>query len=107
VYVLAGSAPVPGFISALSGPLNHYGYWAIFALVTLEDFGVPVPGEAVLIAAAIYAGHQQLNVVAVGVIAVAAAILGDNIGFAIGRFGGRTLALRLGHYVFLTEERLD
>ena len=89
--ILAGSPPMPGFLSALSGPLNHYGYWAILVLVLLEDFGVPVPGETVLIAAAIYAGHQELNVVAVGVIAFAAAVTGDNIGFAIGHFGGRTL----------------
>jgi membrane protein DedA with SNARE-associated domain len=107
VHILAGSPPEPGFLSALSGPLNHYGYWAILALVMLEDFGIPVPGETVLIAAAIYAGHQQLNVVAVGVIAFAAAVTGDNIGFAIGHFGGRALAVRWGRYIFLTEERLD
>jgi membrane protein DedA with SNARE-associated domain len=76
-------------------------------LVLLEDFGIPVPGETVLIAAAIYAGHQELNVVAVGLIAFAAAVTGDNIGFAIGHFGGRTLALRWGRYIFLTGERLD
>jgi membrane protein DedA with SNARE-associated domain len=97
---------MPGFLNALAGPLNHYGYWLVFALITLEDFGVPVPGETVLIAAAIYAGHQQLNVVAVGVVAFVAAVVGDNIGFAIGHFGGRALALRWGRYVFLTEERL-
>jgi membrane protein DedA with SNARE-associated domain len=98
---------MPGFLNALSGPLSHYGYWLILALVTLEDFGVPVPGETVIIAASIFAGHQQLNVVAVGVIAFVAAVIGDNIGFAIGHFGGRALAVRWGRYVFLTEERLD
>src|ERR1700727_1096980 len=103
---LAGPPPMPGFLNALSGPLNHYGYWAILALVTLEDFGIPVPGETILIAAAIYAGHQQLNVLAVGVVGFVAAIIGDNIGFAIGHFGGRALALKWGKYVFLTEERL-
>ncbi len=107
MHVLAGSPPLPGFLNALSGPLNHYGYWAVLALVLLEDFGIPVPGETVLIAAAIYAGHGQLNVVAVGVIAFAAAVTGDNIGFAIGHFGGRNLALRWGRYIFLTGERLD
>jgi membrane protein DedA with SNARE-associated domain len=75
--------------------------------VLLEDFGVPVPGETILIAASIYAGAGRLNVVAVGVIAFVAAVIGDNIGFAIGHFGGRALALRWGKYVFLTEERLD
>jgi membrane protein DedA with SNARE-associated domain len=98
---------MPGFLNALSGPLNHYGYLAVFALVMLEDFGIPVPGETILIAAAVYAGHQQLNIVAVGLIGFIAAVIGDNIGFAIGHFGGRAAALRWGKYVFLTEERLN
>jgi membrane protein DedA with SNARE-associated domain len=99
--------PLPGFLNALSGTLQHYGLWAIALLITLEDFGVPVPGETILIAGAIYAGAGRLNIVALGVVAFVAAVTGDNIGFAIGHFGGRTLALRFGKYVFLTEERLD
>jgi membrane protein DedA with SNARE-associated domain len=100
-------APLPGFLNTLAGPLNHYGYWLILLLVLLEDFGVPVPGETVMIAGAVYAGHGQLNVVAVGVIAFVAAVAGDNIGFAIGHFGGRALVLRFGRYVRVTAERLD
>ena len=99
--------PLPGFLNALSGTLQHYGLWAIGLLITLEDFGVPVPGETILIAGAIYAGAGRLNIVALGVVAFVAAVTGDNIGFAIGHFGGRALALRFGRYVFLTEERLD
>jgi membrane protein DedA with SNARE-associated domain len=106
MHVLAVSPTMPGFLNALSGPLNHFGYLAVFFLVLVEDFGIPVPGETILIAAAIYAGHQQLNVVAVGLVGFVAAVIGDNIGFAIGHFGGRALALRWGKYVFLTEERL-
>jgi membrane protein DedA with SNARE-associated domain len=103
----ASPPPLPGFLHALESPLQHYGLWAILVLVLLEDFGVPVPGETILIAGSVYAGAGSLNVVAVGVIAFVAAVLGDNIGFAIGHFGGRALALRWGKYVFLTEERLD
>jgi membrane protein DedA with SNARE-associated domain len=99
--------PLPGFLNALSGILQQYGLWAIGLLITLEDFGVPVPGETILIAGAIYAGAGRLNIVALGVVAFVAAVTGDNIGFAIGHFGGRALALRFGKYVFLTEERLD
>jgi len=99
--------PLPGFLNALSSPLQHYGLWVIFLLIMLEDFGIPVPGETILIAGAIYAGAGRLNIVAVGIVGFIAAILGDNIGFAIGHFGGRALALRWGKYVFLTEERLD
>src|SRR5262249_7887306 len=50
---------------------------------------------------------DRLNIVVVGVIAVLAAVAGDNIGYAIGRFGGHALALRYGKYVLLTRERLD
>jgi membrane protein DedA with SNARE-associated domain len=99
--------PLPGFLNSLAGPLDHYGLWAVLLFVLIEDFGIPVPGETVLIAASVYAGAGRLNVVAVGVVGFAAAVIGDNIGFAIGHFGGRAVALRWGRYVFLTEERLD
>ena len=103
-----GSQPeLPGFLNSLSGPLGHYGLWAIALLVLVEDFGIPVPGETVLIAGAIYAGSGRLNVVAVGLVGFAAAVFGDNIGYAIGRFGGRSLVERWGKYVFITPERLD
>jgi membrane protein DedA with SNARE-associated domain len=108
VLAAAASAPpkLPGFLSALSSPLQHYGLWAVILLVFLEDFGIPVPGETVLIAGAVYAGSGGLNIVAVGLTGFAAAIVGDNVGYAIGRYGGRALVARWGRYVFLTEERL-
>ena len=103
-----GTAPaLPGFLNSLAGPLNHYGLWAVLLFVLIEDFGIPVPGETILIAASVYAGTGRLNVVAVAAVGFIAAVTGDNIGFAIGHFGGRALALRWGRYVFLTEERLD
>jgi membrane protein DedA with SNARE-associated domain len=98
---------LPGIFGTIEPILNHYGYLAVAFLVTVEDFGIPVPGETVLIAAALYAGAGRMNVVAVGIIGFLAAVIGDNIGFAIGHFGGRALALRFGRYVFLTSERLD
>ena len=103
------SQPVqlPGFLAALAPLLDHWGYLAVGFLIFIEDFGVPSPGETVLIAASVYAGAGRLNIVAVGVIGFAAAVLGDNLGYAIGRLGGRTLVLRFGRYVLLTPERLD
>lgn len=98
---------LPGFLNSLAGPLEHYGLWAILLLVLIEDFGIPVPGETVLIAGAIFAGSGQLNIVAVGVVGFCAAVVGDNIGYGIGRFGGRRIVDRWGKYVFLTPERLD
>jgi hypothetical protein len=64
--------------------LQHYGLWAIGLLIMLEDFGIPVPGETILIAGPIYAGAGRLHIVAVGVVGFIAAIIGENIGFAIG-----------------------
>ena len=104
---VANPPPLPGFLAALAGPLEQYGLWAIFVLVLLEDFGIPVPGETVLIAGAVYAGSGRLNIVAVGVVGFVAAVLGDNIGYAIGRFGGHAVVLRWGRYVGMTAERLD
>lgn len=99
--------PLPGVLASLTPLLNHHGYLAIGGLVLLEDFGIPVPGETVLIAGAVYAGAGRLNIVVVGLVAFAAAVIGDNIGYLIGRLGGRALVLRWGKYVLLTAERLD
>lgn len=101
------SSPLPGFLAHLAPVLDHYGYLAVGGLIMLEDFGIPVPGETILIAAAVYAGAGRLSIVTVGLVAVLAAVIGDNIGYAIGRFGGRALVLRYGRYVMLTSERLD
>jgi membrane protein DedA with SNARE-associated domain len=104
---LMSASPLPGFLASLAPILDHYGYLAVGGLITLEDFGVPSPGETVLVAGAVYAGTGRLNIVAVGVVAMLAAVVGDNIGYAIGYFGGHALVLRFGKYVFLTSERLD
>lgn len=104
---MSGSPHLPGIFGSLAPVLDHYGYGAVAAFIFLEDFGVPVPGETILIAAAVYAGAGKLNIVLLGIVAVLAAVAGDNVGFAIGHFGGRRLVLRWGRYVFLTKERVD
>jgi membrane protein DedA with SNARE-associated domain len=101
------STHLPGVLHALEPTLNHYGYLAIFGLVLLEDFGIPVPGETVLILGAVYAGTGRLNILLVALLGFIGAVIGDNIGFAIGHFGGRRLVERWGRYVFITPERLD
>jgi membrane protein DedA with SNARE-associated domain len=98
---------LPGVLHGLEPTLNHFGYLAVVGLVLIEDFGVPVPGETVLILAAVYAGTGRLNIVLVSLLGFCGAVLGDNIGFAIGHFGGRRLAQRYGRFIFLTPERLD
>jgi membrane protein DedA with SNARE-associated domain len=105
---MTGAEPhLPGVLHSLEPTLNHYGYLAVAGLVLLEDFGVPVPGETVLILGAVYAGTGRLSVWLVGLLAFLAAVMGDNIGFAIGRLGGRRLVERFGRYILLTPERLD
>jgi membrane protein DedA with SNARE-associated domain len=98
---------LPGVLHALEPTLNNYGYLAVFGLVLVEDFGIPVPGETVLILAAVYAGSGRLSIVLVALLGFLGALLGDNIGFAIGHFGGRPLVERYGRYVFITSARLD
>jgi membrane protein DedA with SNARE-associated domain len=109
VLTLAAAAPqhLPGVLHSLEGPLNQFGYLAVAGFVFLEDFGVPVPGETILILGAVYAGTGRLSIVLVGVLGFLAAVLGDNVGFAIGHFGGRPLVERYGRYIFLTPERID
>lgn len=105
--ILTAAAPaLPGVFATLAPALDSYGYLAVGALLFLEDFGVPVPGETMLIAAAVYAGTGRLNIALVVVVGVVAALLGDNLGYLIGRRAGRPAVLRWGRYVRLTEERL-
>ena len=104
---LTGHQHLPGVLHALEPTLNRYGYVAVTGLVLLEDFGVPVPGETVLILGAVYAGTGRLSIVLVALLAFVGAVIGDNIGFAAGHFGGRRLVERYGRYVRLTPERFD
>lgn len=87
--------------------LSTYGYLVVFVLVMVESLGVPVPGETAVIAAALYAGStHKLEIWWIVVVAAAAAIIGDNIGFTIGRYGGAKLLLRYGSKIHLDERRL-
>ena len=107
---LASANPLPGFLNSLAGPLDHYGYGAIALLLLLENIGVPViPGELAMIGGAIFAGTGRagLNVVVVGVVAVAAAIAGAEIGYLIGKFAGRELILHYGKWVLIKPHHLD
>lgn len=84
--------------------LQTYGYWAVFVLVLLETTGIPSPGETALVAAGAYAGatHRLSIAIVVGA-AAAAAIIGDNLGFWIGREGGWRLLCRYGKAVHVED----
>ena len=84
-----------------------YGYWAIFFGVMLENAGLPVPGETILLVAGYFASTGEFNIALVMLIAAVGAVIGDNIGFAIGHHFGRGFLLRVGRFFFLTPKRLE
>ena len=83
----------------------RYGYWVVFVGV-FKNAGVPVPGETALLAGAALAHFGRLSLPWVIVAAIGGAVLGDNLGFLVGRRGGRALAERYGRRVGLTRHRL-
>jgi len=87
--------------------LETYGYVVVLLFVAIESTGIPLPGESILVAAAIYAGTtHHLAIVWVIVAAAIGAILGDNLGYLVGREGGFHLLRRYGRYVRLDERKL-
>ena len=97
----------PVLASVLDDLLSNYGYLAVFLVIAIESLGIPAPGETMLVTAAVYAGATG-NLLIEGVIAAAAAgaIIGDNIGYAIGRRGGYRLLLRYGPKLRIKESHL-
>jgi membrane protein DedA with SNARE-associated domain len=83
-----------------------YGYWAVFFGVMLENAGLPVPGETILLVAGYYCSQHHLQIPLVMLVAATGAVIGDNIGFAVGHHYGRGFLVRFGRFVFLTPERL-
>ncbi len=93
--------------SDLTHLLTTYGYWAVLVFVAIESTGIPFPGETMLIIAAIYAGTtHHLSILFVILAAASGAILGDNLGFWVGREGGYRLLRRYGRYIRLDERKL-
>lgn len=93
--------------SYLTHLLTAYGYLAVFVFVGIESIGIPFPGETMLLVAAIYAGTtHHLFIPLVIAAAATGAILGDNLGFWIGREGGYRLLRRYGRYIRLEERKL-
>jgi membrane protein DedA with SNARE-associated domain len=87
--------------------LAAYGYLVVALMVGVEGMGIPLPGETTLIAASIIAGTtQELHIAMVIAAAGAGAIVGDNLGFWIGRSLGYRLLRRFGRYIGLTERRI-
>lgn len=82
-------------LDLLRNAVVQYGYWAVAAALLLENAGVPVPGETILLLASFLAySQQELQLSWIIVVATIAATLGDNLGFALGYYGGRPLLMR-------------
>jgi membrane protein DedA with SNARE-associated domain len=84
-------------LESIQGFVESHGQWALlimFALLALESFGLPLPGETALIACSVLASQGSLSIVWVVVVGVAAAIIGDNLGYWAARKGGRPLLER-------------
>ncbi len=92
-------------LETLTNLMARWGYWIVFFGVMLENAGIPVPGETILLAAGFFASRGYFSIAAVMGIAAAGAIVGDNCGYWIGRKLGRNLLLRYGKYLLLTENR--
>ncbi len=96
-----------GTFAVIAPYLEHYGYAVVFAGLLLESFGLPLPGETLLIAGAALAAKGDLHIVPLLACAWVAAVLGYNLSFAVGRFGGRRLVVRYGARIGITGDRLD
>jgi membrane protein DedA with SNARE-associated domain len=86
--------------------VHEYGVSAVFVILTFESLGAPLPGESVLVVASLLAGRGEIAFIPLLLAAWAGAVMGDNIGYLIGRKLGRRLLLRYGGRFGLTEQRL-
>lgn len=87
--------------------LEEYGLWAVTICIFLESFGGLVPAQTLLIAASLMSAEGKIPVVSLFVCAWVAAVAGDNVGYVIGRFGGRQLIEKYGSKIFITPQRLS
>jgi membrane protein DedA with SNARE-associated domain len=85
---------------------HHYGYWAIFVGILLENLGIPIPGETVTIVGGFLAGSNELNYWLVLADAVAGATIGGICGYWIGRIGGWSLLVGLGKLLRISEPKI-
>lgn len=92
----------------LRSAIAAYGYWAVGAALLLENAGIPMPGETILLLASFMSYSQhQLQLSWIIVVATIAATLGDNLGFALGYYGGRPLLARYQSLFRLKQSMVD
>ena len=86
---------------------RHYGYWTVFGGIALENTGIPLPGETIVIVGGFLAGSGELNYWLVLTSAIAGAVLGDNFGYWLGRLGGWQLLVKIGSIFRIQEHQLE
>ena len=88
----------------MSHLVSHYGYWAVFTVLALEAFGIPIPGEVMLIAAGTYAGtSHHLSVWIIWLVGFVGVEIGATAGYWLGVKGGYPLLRRYGKYIRMNE----
>jgi membrane protein DedA with SNARE-associated domain len=102
---VSGGPGLPGALAHVEPLLDHGGYAMLALLVAADNLLVPLPGQTMLIVAAVYAGTGRMNVAAVAAVAFLAATLAGEAAYLLGRWQGPALVRRYGRYVRLTPER--
>ncbi len=98
---------VQHYVDLLAPYVHTYGYLVAFFGMMLENAGIPVPAESSLVALAFFAGQGALNIWFIIPVAIIGDVVGDNIGFWIGRLGGRPLVEKYGRFVRIDSKKLD
>jgi len=102
------SIMIPSILDLLRNAVVQYGYWAVGAALLLENAGVPVPGETILLLASFLAySEHALRLPWIVLVATIAATLGDNLGFAVGYYGGRPLLSRYQAFFRIQDRTLQ
>lgn len=97
----------PNLLQLIEHYMLEYGYWVVFFGVMLENAGLLVPGETILLVAGYFCSTGVFRLPLVMGIATTGAVVGDNIGFAIGHHFGRDVLLKIGRFFFLTPKRFE
>lgn len=96
------------FFELLRGYFDQYGYWTVAVALLLENAGVPIPGETVLLFASFLAySERELSLPWIILAGTVAATLGDNLGYALGRRGGRPLLQRYKHFFRISDRTVQ
>ncbi len=94
-------------LDRVQGIAHQYGYWAVFIGIAIENMGIPLPGETITVIGGFLAGSGELNFWWVLTSAIAGAVLGDNFGYWIGRWGGWQLLVKIGNFFNIQEQQLE